>query len=95
MQMFSQVRAGARRTFRAGLLGSAALVVLAGVSLPVSFDGSTDSSNGFLGQKAAHAKGGGNGGAPDAPGGGNGGGNAGGNGGGARLLDFRGRGRRR
>ena len=76
MQLFSGVRARARRTVPAGLLVSAALVVAEGISLPVSFDG----SDGVLSVTSSHAKGGG--GAPDAPGGGQGGGHGGGDGGG-------------
>ncbi|MCH8183634.1 MAG: hypothetical protein IID55_10665, partial [Proteobacteria bacterium] len=79
MQLFSYVRAGTRRTFRAGLLGSAALVVVAGVALPISFDGPLDGSSDLLVQKAAQAQG--NSGGGGGNGGGGGGGNSGGGGG--------------
>ena len=75
LNTISQFRAGARRSLRSGLLGSAAALILLGVSVPLSLD----DASGLPELKVAQAKGGGGGGGN---GGGNGGGGGNGHGGG-------------
>ncbi len=70
LSTISQFRAGARRSLRSGLLGSAAALILLGVSVPLSLD----DASGLPELKVAQAKGGGGGGNGNGGGNGHGGG---------------------